>query len=190
MSTRAPSRTVGPDPDRAVAKAHAQALAGLLGSRAVAQRRGVIGEPLCLYAVPLHDADFWFTVRVSDRACVMDARHRRQAAIPVTLAAALGEPSYGSTERAEELSEVIGMDVFVPAEPGWRAAARTLLDPALLPVLSQIDESVVRRVALYNTHLDARLDLQFVERCAEQVAVLRRLLLAAFEAAPAAPPAG
>ncbi|HST57791.1 MAG TPA: hypothetical protein VLK84_03815 [Longimicrobium sp.] len=171
-----------------MAKAHAQALAELLGSRAVAQRRGVIGEPLCLYAIPLHDEAFWFTVRVSDRACVIDARHRRQAAIPVTLAVALGEPSYGSTEPAPELSSAIGMEAFAPPEPGWMEAARTLLDPALRAVLAEIDGSVVRRVALYNTQLDALIDLQSVEQCAEQVGVLRRLLLAVFNAAPAAPP--
>lgn len=182
-------RGVWPDPDRAVAKAHAHALAALLGSRAVAQRRGVIGEPLCLYAIPLHDGEFWFTVRVSDRACVVDARHRRQSAIPVTLAIALGEPAYGSTARAEELSRMIGMDVFAPPEPGWMDAARTLLDAAVRPVVAEIDRALVRRVALYNTQLDALIDLQDVERCAEQVAVLRRLLSVASEAAPAAPPA-
>jgi hypothetical protein len=183
------SRVVRPDPDRAVAKAHAQALAGLLGARAVAQRRGVIGEPLCLYAIALHDEEFWFTVRVSDRACVIDARHRRQSAIPVTLAVALGEPAYGSTQPAPELSKAIGMEVFAPPEPGWMDAARTLLDPALRPVLAEFDAAMVRRVALYNTQLDALIGMQSIERCAEQVAVLRRLLLAVFDAAPAAPPA-
>lgn len=188
MSTPVSSPAVWPDPDRAVAKAHAQALAERLGSRAVAQRRGVIGEPLCLYAIPLHDEDFWFTVRVSDRACVIDARHRRQAAITVTLAVALGEPAYGSTEPAPELSSAIGMAVYAPPEPGWMDAARTLLDPALRPVLREIDGGLVRRAALYNTQLDALIEIQSIERCAEQVAVLRRLLLAVFRAAPAAPP--
>lgn len=183
MSTPAPSCTVWPDPDRTVAKAHAQALAGLLRSKAVSQRRGVIGEPLCLYAVPLHDEEFWFTVRVSDRACVIDARHRRQSAIPVTFAAALGEPAYANTERVAELSRAVGVDVFTPTEPEWRDRAGLLLHPLLRPVLAEADWTIVRRAALHNVQLDALIDLQHPERAAEQVLVLRRLLLAAFQAA-------
>ena len=155
----------------------------------MAQRRGVIGEPLCLYAIRLHDEAFWFTVRVSDRACVIDARHRRQSAIPVTLAVALGEPAYGSTEPAPELSAALGMAVFAPPERGWMDAARTLLHPAPHAALGEIDGAIVGRVALYNTQLDALIEIQSIERCAEQIGVLRRLLRAVFEAAPNSPPA-
>ncbi len=177
---------VWPDPDRAVAREAARTLAGLLGSRAVSQRRGVLGEPLCLYAVPLHAEEFWFNVRVSERACVVEARHRRHFTLPATFSVALGQPYYGNTERSAELSGPAGAEVFVRAEPEWQVRAGLLLHPHLRPLLAELDWTVVRRVALYDIQLNALLDLNDLEAAAEQIRVLRRLLLSTFRVASGA----
>lgn len=170
-------------PDPAVARRNAKALAEALGSRAVAKRHGVLGEPLCLYNVPLHGDGFWFNVGVSDTACVIEARLQKQPAPEATFAVALGEPWYGSTEPSAELSEATEADVFVPPAPEWREAARLLLLAPLRRLVEEVDWSVVHRVALYDVHLRALLAVDSLPRCACEIQLLRRLLIVSHQLA-------
>jgi hypothetical protein len=171
-----------PEPDRGLARENARRLAALLGSTAVAQRRGVLGEPLCLYRIPLHADELRLDVRVSDRACVLEGK--RPGAAPATLSVALRERRYANTEHAADLSRSLGVDAFLPPEDGWRATAEALLQPPLHALIREIDWDCVRRVALFDIHLDALLSLEDVERCAGQVQLLRTLLATAVQLAP------
>lgn len=176
--------TAWPEPDGAAARRLARALAAALGSAAVADRRGVLGEPLCLYRIPLHEGELRFDVRVSDTACVVEGKHPRRDVLPVTLAASFGEPRYANTERAADLSAALGVHVYLPPEPGWDDAARVLRDPPLDDIIRRIDWTRVRRMSLFTTCLEALLGVDDVDRCAAQVRLLRDLLSAASRLAP------
>lgn len=171
--------TTWPEPDRRLARENARQLAALLGCEAASQRRGVLGEPLCLYRIPLHADALRFDVRVSDRACVLEGKH--PGAAPATLSVALRQRRYANTEPAAELSRALGVDAFLPPEDGWRDAADALLQPPLLTLIRGIDWDCVQRVALFDIHLNALLSLPDVEGCAGQIQLLRTLLVTTFQ---------
>lgn len=154
----------------------ARGMASALGSTATARRRGVLGEPLCLYRVPVADENFSFSVGVSEGACVVEGRHRRESAIPVTFAAAFQRPLQGNTLQVPELSAVVGCSVYVPPEGAWRAAANLLLATPVLAEARQIDWTHVIEMSLYNVYVRAVIRARDVQRAAAQVRAIQALV--------------
>jgi hypothetical protein len=173
-------------PDPVAARLLARGMAAALGSRATARRRRVLGEPLCMYRVPVPDEHFVFSVGVSEGACVVEGRHRRESALPVTFAVAFRRPQQGNTLEVPELSAAVGCSVYVPPEGTWPAAASLLLRAPVLAEARRIDWTGVVEMSLYDVYVRAVVRTQDARGVAAQVRAIQAL---AHRVCISAPPA-
>jgi len=169
-----------PSPEeRAVARQHAVEIARLLGSKAVSYRRVTLGEPRCSYRVPFHADDFWFKVLVSDTDFMFTGEHRRREAFTVPFCAALKHPwrNMVATTLLPDLSDELGVYVYVPKDVTEAAVSARLLFPTVQTLVSQLDFAPVRLLFINSIQIHATSELVSPEHCAGQVRLLRELLL-------------
>ena len=174
------------DPDPMAARLLARGIASELDSKSITKRRGVLGEPLCLYRVPIPDERFSLSVGVSEGACVIEGRHRQESSVPVTFAAAFQRPRYGNTLHVPELSAAVGCNVFVPPDGHWPTAASLLLRAPVLARARQLDWTSIVIMSLCNVYVDAVILARDVQRAATQVRTIQALLHHVCTAASAA----
>ena len=169
-----------PNPeDRAVARQHAVDLANLLGSKTVSYRRAVIGEPLCYYRVPVHTEDFWFKVLVSDTDFVFTGEHRKRGAltVPFCFSVKQGWRNLGTTMPLKTISQELGLAIFAQNSQAEPAVSACLLKPTVHKILYKLDLAPLRQIFINPIQIHAVSELITPQHCAEQVLLLRALLL-------------
>jgi hypothetical protein len=166
--------------DRAVARANATAVAALIGVPVRTQRRNALGEPDCPYKLRWNVDPFWFGVGVSDRAYVVQGNHQRPYSSAIALYASLKTPDGTMLTRLplERLSKELGVSVFVnDAKYGASTAAAFRSDECNRIVRSLLFVPI-RSLFVSPVQIYAISDFVTPEQCAQQVTLLRGLLLA------------
>jgi hypothetical protein len=169
-----------PSPEeRAAARGHAVEIARLLDSEAVSYRRITIGQPQCSYRVPFHANDFWFKVLVSDTDFVFTGEHRRREAFTVPFCAALKHPwrNMVATTHLPRVSDELGVAVYSPENFTEAAISVHLLTPAVAALIRRLDFVPIGLLFINSVQINVTSELISPEHCAQQVQLLRELLL-------------
>lgn len=175
-----------PSPEeRAAARRQAVEIARLIGSKTVSYRRITIGEPRCSYRVPFHAEDFWFKVLVSDTAFVFTGEHRRREAFTVPFCAAIKNPwrNMVATTLRSRVSDELGVAIYSPENITEAAVSAHLLTPACSRLLRQLDFAAIRLLFINSIQIRVIAEMVSPEHCAQQVRLLRELLLTIYHEA-------
>jgi hypothetical protein len=175
-----------PNPEeRAAARRHAVEIARLLDSGAVSYRRITIGEPQCSYRVPFHAEDFWFKVLLSDKDFVFTGEHRRRDAFTVPFCAALQQSwrNMGATTHLPRVSDELGVAVYAPERFTETAISVHLLTPGVAALVRRLDFAPISLLFVNSIQITVTSRLISPEHCAQQVRLLRTLLLTIFHEA-------
>jgi hypothetical protein len=174
-------RTLLPE-ERELARQHAHSIADCLSSKVVSDRQLIQGEPHCPFKIPYHLDDFWFTIRVSDCTYGIVGNHKRGAGIFTGFCASLKKPVPSMTQkRVDELSMVLGVDLFVPKDESSARVKPVFLAETVRTALRNIDFAPVSYVFLNGTQIRVRSELTDPCWCAKQADGFRKLLLATFK---------
>jgi hypothetical protein len=168
------------------------AVGALIESRVVAYRRIHVGEPDCPYQLRWNHASFWFGIRVSDSAFVVEGNHRRPFESAVPYFASLKKPSDAMITRIplESLSKDLGVSVFVSDPAHGPLVTSALRAPECRALLLRIDVAAVRSMFVSPVQIRAIADFETPQKCAEQIMVCRELMLSLWRAsAPLGVPA-
>jgi hypothetical protein len=175
--------------DREAARVNALEIARLVGSKAVANKRHVIGEPYCHYKVAMHTRDFWFTVFVSRNAYVVRGNLKRPTkkvcnglnGFNVYVKA---KPDYWGAPKCKRMvrtSKKLKAPVYVPDYEDENFVHRILFRRPIAKLLKRIDFSVFTECDFGILQLTAVVPLTSPARCVEQSTFLRALLVALFQ---------
>jgi hypothetical protein len=169
--------------DRAVARDNAVAVGALIGARATSSRRTVVGEPVCPYELRWNADPFWFGVRISESAYVVQGNHKKRFEPNVAFYASLKGPNPAMLTRLplESLSKELGVAVFV-AEPKYGSPTADALRSAQCSgILRRLLFAPVRSLFLSPVQIYGISDFVTPQQCAEQATLLRSLLLALWQ---------
>lgn len=172
--------------DRAVAREHAVSIASLVGASMRPRRRIVLGEPDCPYELRWNTEHLWFGAQISDVAFVVRGNHRRrfQSAIDFYASFKASNQVMGTTIALHPLSDEIGVKVFVADAKAGASATAALRSDTCSAIVARVDFASIHSMFLSPVQLYAILDLDSREQCAEQIRVLRSLLLAVSQQSP------
>jgi hypothetical protein len=182
----------GRSTDRKMAKELATEIARLLGSERKTNQRIIIGEPFCPYKIPMHTADFWCSLFVSDVSYVFSGNHRKPTAeiwkcvdfgveMKTRCSGVLG--AFRPDKRLLKVSEALGVDVFADADADEGFIAKALLREPVFEKLRGIDFFPILEFNLCPLRLIARSSLQSADHCAKQAQLFRNLIVLLFQEA-------
>jgi hypothetical protein len=167
--------------DRAVARQNAKAVAEILGTRAASRQGTLLGEPDCPYELRWNADPFWFGVRVSDDSYVATGNYKGafdESAVPMQAMLKVPDDTWGIRLRLDAISQEIGVSVFVSEPKGGPRAAAALRSAECNAILRQIRFEPIRWFHLSPVQLYVVSDFVTPRQCAEQVTLLRGLILA------------
>lgn len=180
----------GRSTDRKMAKALATEIARLLSSERKTNQRIVIGEPFCPYKVPMHTADFWCSLFISDVSYVFSGNHRKPTA-EIWKCADFGVElktrrsgtlsALRPDKRLVKMSKALGVDVFANADADEGFIAKALLSESIFKKLRGIDFCPILEFNLCPLRLVARSSLQSANHCAEQAQLFRDVIELLFQ---------
>ena len=175
-----PSSYVPPEPpDKRVARAHALGIAARLTSKVISYRGHTLGEPQFCYRVPFHADCFWCTVFVSDTAYKFTINPKRETSGSADFCASLKREwhSLKILKLLPEVSMELGAAVFTGECREGQHVAKRLLAPGVKTLLARIELAPVRLFFINDTQVHFISELITPEHCAQQVHLLRDLLL-------------
>lgn len=169
----------------ATARRHAAEIARLLNSEAVSYRRITIGQPLCSYRVPFHAEDFWFKVLVADTDFVFTGEHHRRGAVAAPYCAALKHPwrNMIATTHLPRVSDELGVAVYSPERFTETAISAHLLASPVAAIIRRINFIPISLLFINSIQIIVISELISPEHCAQQVRLLRALLLTSYHEA-------
>ena len=166
--------------DKEAARHLASDIGMLLGSKAVANSKVVVGEAFCPYKVPFHTEAFFCFVFVSDVSFSFTAKHRKSTAAIADCAEFCVSlkhivPYMGLRKQLASVSGALGIDVFTQKwTPEAEVESRLMQEP-ILAAFRRLDFSAFDELFVSQMMLSAKGEIKSAEHCAEQVRRMREL---------------
>jgi len=119
-----------------LARSNAALIAKALGSRVLANRQVVVGEPACPFRVPLHQESFWITAKIGASHYVIRANPKRGCAEFVTFGISVRSPwqAMGASLLLRSLSAEFGHELY-GADSRRDLSAQLILEDATVEQL-------------------------------------------------------
>jgi hypothetical protein len=168
--------------DRTVSRRNAELIASELDAKIVACRGLRVGEPQCPFGLRWNSVDFWFGLRFSDSAYVVEGNHKRRLGVDIKFFASLKTPDRAMSTKVqwEPLSSELGVAVFVSEPKYGPAAAAGLRSPECARMIRELQFEPIRSLFLSPVQIYAVSDLVPPTHCAQQARLMRSLLFSLF----------
>lgn len=166
--------------DKETARRHASDIASLLGSKAAANFKVVLGQSFCPFKVSYHTDAFFCSVFVSDRSYEFRAKHRKETAAIADCAEYCVSLKHevahmGLRKRLSAVSNALGIDVFTQMWTPESEVEPHLMREQILEAIRKLDFAGFDELFVSQMMLSAVGRIKSAEHCASQIRAMRDL---------------